>query len=68
MTTLSDVLKGIRETIVLMERLEHLTKKVDEMESRERDLLTRVAKLEAFVDFIRPAIARRGLPPADAHE
>lgn len=64
MTTLSDVLRGIRETIVLMERLEQLTRKVDEMEARERALLTRVARLEAFVDFVRPAIVRHGLPPA----
>lgn len=67
MTTLAEVLKGIRETIVLMERVEQLARKVDEMETRERDLLTRLAKLEAFVDFVRPAIIRRGLPPADTH-
>lgn len=67
MTTLAEVLRGIRDTIVLMERVEQLAKKVDEMEARERDTLTRIAKLEAFVDFVRPAITRRGLPPAGMH-
>ena len=32
MTTLGDVLKGIRETIVLLERIEQSTKKIDQME------------------------------------
>ena len=64
MTTLGDVLKGIRETIVLSERVEQLTKKVDQMDARERDLIERLVRLETFVDFVRPAITRRTLPPA----
>jgi len=63
-TTLGDVLQGIRETIVLSERVEQLTKKVDQMDARERDLIERLVRLETFVDFVRPAITRRTLPPA----
>ncbi|HUY01982.1 MAG TPA: hypothetical protein VMV33_01745 [Rhodocyclaceae bacterium] len=62
MTTLGDVLKGIRETIVLNDRVEQLTKKVDQMEVRERDHAERLVRLETFVDFVRPAITRRALP------
>ncbi|WP_297925090.1 hypothetical protein [Metallibacterium sp.] len=64
MTTLGDVLKGIRETIVLSERVEQLTKKVDQMDAHERDLIERLVRLETFVDFVRPAITRRTLPPS----
>ena len=63
MTTLGDVLKGIRETIVLNDRVEQLTKKVDQMEVRERDYAERLVRLETFVDFVRPVITRRALPP-----
>jgi len=39
-------------------------KKVDQMDARERDLIERLVRLETFVDFVRPAITRRTLPPA----
>jgi hypothetical protein len=65
MTTLGDVLKGIRETIVLLERIEQLTRKIDQMEERERDLTVRLVRLETFVDIMRPAITRRALPPGE---
>lgn len=65
MTTLGDVLKGIRETIVLNDRVEQLAKKVDQLETRERDHAERLVRLETFVDFVRPAITRRALPPGE---
>ncbi len=65
MTALGDVLKGIRETIVLNDRVEQLAKKVDQMETRERDHAERLVRLETFVDFVRPAMARRALPPGE---
>ncbi len=65
MTTLGDVLKGIRETIVLNDRVEQLAKKVDQLEARERDHGERLVRLETFVDFVRPAITRRALPPGE---
>lgn len=65
MTTLGEVLKGIRETIVLADRLELLTEKVDQMDARERDMMVRLVRVETFVDFMRPAITRRALPPGD---
>ena len=65
MTTLGDVLKGIRESIVLADRLEQLTTKVDQMDARERDMMVRLVRVETFVEFVRPAITRRALPPGD---
>jgi hypothetical protein len=65
MTALGDVLKGIRETIVLNERLEQLARQVDQMEVRQRDLTERMVRMEVFVDLVRPAITRRALPPDD---
>ncbi len=65
MTTLGEVLKGIRETILLADRLEQLTEKVDQMDARERDMMVRLVRVETFVDFVRPAITRRALPPGD---
>lgn len=65
MTTLGDVLTGIRETIALTDRLERLTEKVDQMDDRERDLTERVVRIETFIELVRPAITRRALPPGD---
>jgi hypothetical protein len=63
MTTLGDVLKGVRETIALNERVELLAQKVDQMDQRERDLFERVVRIETFIDLMRPAITGRALPP-----
>jgi hypothetical protein len=65
LTTLGDVLTGIRETIALTDRLERLTEKVDQMDDRERDLTERVVRIETFIELVRPAITRRALPPGD---
>ena len=65
MTKMGDVLKGIREAIVLNDRLEQLSKRVDQMEARERDVAARLVRVESFIDFVRPAITRRALPPSD---
>ena len=64
MTTLSDVLKGIRDVVVLNDRLDQLTQKVDRLEMGQRDQLERLVRVESFVDFVRPAVLRRALPPA----
>lgn len=64
MTTLSDVLKGIRDVVVLNDRLAQLTQKVDRLEMGQREQLERLVRVEAFVDFVRPAIVRRALPQA----
>jgi hypothetical protein len=64
MTTLSDVLKGIRDVVVLNDRLAQLAQKVDRLEMGQRDQLERLVRVESFVDFVRPAILRRALPPA----
>jgi len=61
MTTLSDVLKGIREVIVLNDRLAQLAQKVDRLDMGQREMLERVVRVESFVDFVRPAITRRAL-------
>ena len=64
MTTLSDVLKGIREVVVLNNSLAQLAQKVDRLELGQREMLERVVRVESFVDFVRPAITRRALPQA----
>ncbi|HEY2396812.1 MAG TPA: hypothetical protein VGH81_12680 [Rudaea sp.] len=64
MTTLSDVLKGIRDVVVLNDRLAQLAQKVDRLEMGQRDQLERLVRVESFVDFVRPAILRRALPQA----
>jgi hypothetical protein len=62
-TALGDVLQGLRETIVLNERLELLAKQVDQVEARQRDLTERMIRMETFVDLVQPAVTRR-VPPA----
>lgn len=63
MTTLGEVLKGIRETNVLNDRVEQLTKKIDQREARERDHAERLVRVETFFELVRPALAHRGFPP-----
>ncbi|MDD3761169.1 MAG: hypothetical protein PHO57_10110 [Acidithiobacillus sp.] len=63
MSTLNDVLKGIRETILLNERITRLSEEVEQMAERERDLSLRMVRVETFLEFLRPALRR--LPPND---
>lgn len=64
MATLTDVLKGIREVIMLNDGIAQLSQKVDRLEMGQREMLERVVRIETFVDFVRPAITRRAIPPA----
>lgn len=63
MSTVNDVLKALHEVIVMNERIVTLSKQVDRLAARHEELRERVIRIEAFIDLVRPAIARRSLPP-----
>jgi hypothetical protein len=63
-TAVNDVLRAIREVVVMNERIVALSKQVDEVQAREVGLRERVIRLEVFIDLVRPAITRRTLPPS----
>jgi hypothetical protein len=46
------------------ERIVTLSKQVDKLASSHEELRERVIRIEAFIDLVRPAIARRALPPS----
>jgi hypothetical protein len=63
MTAVNDVLRAIREVVVMNERIVALSKQVDEVQAREAELRERVIRLEVFIDIVRPVITRRTLAP-----
>lgn len=65
MTTLSDVLKAVREVIVINERVTTLTTRVDRMDESHADLRDRVTRMEVFFDIIKPMVQRRALSGPD---
>lgn len=72
MSAMADVLKAVRETIVMNERVTALTERMDTLSARmERitddhgDLRDRVTRVEAFFEVIRPVILNRVLPAPD---
>ena len=61
MSTLNEILQAVRDVVVMNERIVVLTKQVDRLEVSQAELRERVIRLEAFIDVVRPAIARRAL-------
>lgn len=59
MSTLSDVLKGIRETVVMDERVRALSEKVDRMDAQCADTRERLIVIETTLSLLRP----QGGPP-----
>jgi hypothetical protein len=66
MTTLGDVLKAVREVIVINERVTTLTSRVDRMDESHADLRDRVVRMEVFFDFIKPMVQKRALSAPDS--
>jgi hypothetical protein len=63
LSTVNDILKAVREVVVINERIIALSKQVDRLESSQLELRERVIRIETFIDLVRPAITRRALPP-----
>lgn len=65
MSTLGEVLKGIREAVVMDERLRALSQHVDAMDANLADARERIVRLETVIAFVRPVPSGRSLPPAE---
>lgn len=64
MSAWTDILKGIRDTIALNERVTALAVEVRAMDDRLREQGERLVRVETFCDLVRPAVsARLALPP-----
>ncbi len=64
MSTLNDVLKAVHDVVVMNERVTALAQRLDRLEASHSELSDRVIRIETFIELIRPAIARRVLPPS----
>ncbi|MGH8189859.1 MAG: hypothetical protein ACREP2_00245 [Rhodanobacteraceae bacterium] len=53
MSTLADVLKGIRETVVMDERVRALGARVDRMDAQAADTRERLIVLETLIGLLR---------------
>ena len=59
MSSLGDVMKGIKDVVVLVDKLATVEAKLDALESTVVANGERLAKVEVVVDFLKPAISRR---------
>lgn len=65
MSAWADIVKGIRDTIALNDRVAALAAEVDAMDGRAREMGERLVRVETFCDLLRPAVAARlALPPS----
>lgn len=63
MSTLNDVLKAVRDVVVMNERVTALAQRLDRLEASHSEVNDRVIRIETFLELVRPAITRRVLPP-----
>lgn len=59
MSTLQDVLKAVRDVVVMNERVADLAKQVERLADQQSDLDKRVVRIEAFIDIVKPAVTKR---------
>jgi uncharacterized protein YhaN len=59
MSTLQDVLKAVRDVVVMNERVTDLAKQVERLAEQQSELDKRVVRIEAFIDIVKPAVTRR---------
>jgi len=64
LSTLNDILKAVHDVVVMNERVTALAQRLDRQEVSHSELSDRVTRIEAFIDLVRPAIARRARPPS----
>jgi|GEM_PF-1992148 len=63
MTTQGDVLRGVRDVIMLNDRLVELTKKTDRFQAARNEMVQRLVRADTFIDFARARMPRWALPP-----
>lgn len=56
MTSLSEVMKAVRDVVVMNERVAQLTSRVDRLDTSNTELRDRMTRIESFFDVIRPVI------------
>lgn len=59
MSTLNDVLKAIKDVVVMNERVTRLAEELQGVVAEQRRQDERLVRVEAFIDLVRPAVTRR---------
>lgn len=59
MTTLNDVLKAVRDVVVMNERVSNLAKQVERLGEEQGRQNERLIRVESFIDLVKPAVTRR---------
>lgn len=62
MSTPGDVLKGIREAVVMDERVRALSEHVDTLDARLADARERIVRLETVLSMLRQPASSKPLP------
>lgn len=75
MSAIGDVLKAVRETIVVNERVSNLSERLDALTARQErafqdhiELRERMTRMESFFEVIRPVILHQALPPPSTQD
>ena len=64
MSAVNEILKAVRDVVIMNERVTTLSRQVEKLAADHSDLRERVIRIEAFIDMVRPAVSRRELPAA----
>lgn len=59
MSTLNDVLKAVKDVVVMNERVTRLAQELQGVVAEQRRQDERLVRVEAFIDLVKPAVTRR---------
>lgn len=59
MSSLGDVMTGLKEVIVLVDKLSAVERRLDGLEQKLGETSERLVRVEVVMDFLKPAITRR---------
>lgn len=63
MSTMGDILKVLKDVVLMNERIERLSHSTKELERARRDMHDRLLRVEVFIDLARGGGRPRAAPP-----
>lgn len=59
MSTINDVLKAVKDVVVMNERVTRLAQELQAVAEEQRRQDERLVRVEVFIDLVKPAVTRR---------